>query len=302
MLHPQSAIAFAITAIAGSVLMIGPAQAQDCTLESVTIEGARVSVAYDPFSPSGPAEVLPLQIRTSGDCSGRQIEIAVTPESSNPSPTSLLLYNSADTLPLQIEDRNGRSLVALGGLNFAPGRVARMRLTSEGNVTRADALVLGVTPGQAVRSGEYLGRAAALVRLLDSADEPLAAPFDVVALVSASVGLAAASDLRIDLGELSDGAQSQTRFVVYANTDYELSIRSDNGWRLRQNAEGAGVPYQLSVSGRAAQGAPDTTLAFNRPRSDGRRVHEMNVMLAPPEGAPAGRYHDFITIEISARL
>lgn len=294
---------FALAAPLALAMAVFATPASACTLAAVSVEGAQVALTYDPFTPAAPSASVPLRIQTSGDCNGRSVEVSVAPDVGNPSPAALQLFNGSHTLPVQIEDRTGRSVLALSNLTFAPNRTARLPIGANGEVSNSDALTLGIEPGLATQSGEYLGRARVLVRFTDDA-HVLAAPFDISAIVIPSVGLAAAGDMRLDLGEVRRGARAQTRFVAYANTDYELNIRSDNGWAIRSGgASGPGIPYALSVSGREVrQDANDAQVPFHRPRSDGRRVHEMVVTVPSAHNALAGEYKDYVTIEISARL
>jgi hypothetical protein len=282
------------------LLGLGAAAADPCAVSAVSVEGGDVTLSYDPFTPIGSDVLLVLHAQTAGDCEGQALEIVIAPDLSNPTPTALLLFNGSDSLRLGVFDRNNRPAMAPGGLAFTPGRAARVPLNGAGEVSSADALQLAIEPGQAARAGEYRARARALVRVAGGQDVA-SVPFDVVASVMPSVGLAAAGDMHLDLGEIDAGASAHTRFVAYANTDYELSVSSDHDWAVI-GPNGARVPYDLTISGRPVLHQVSSGLAFGRPTSTGRRVHDMVASVTEFHRAVAGNYIDFVTIEISPRL
>lgn len=287
-----------LIALALMTFTAASSEAFACTLTNVRVEGGQVSLVYDPFAPDGVSASLPVRVETEGDCSGATLEISIQPDAASASPAALILSNGVTTLPVSVQDRSGRSVLTVGGLAPTANRVARIPL-GNGQGASSDTLIVALDRGLAAQSGSYDGRANAVVRLANDA-RTLSAPFDISALVIASVGLAAAGEMRLDVGEIRTGARVQTRFVAYANTDYDLNIRSDNNWTLR--SEAGSVPYRLTVSGRDVRRDAVANVEFQRPRADGRRVHELQVTIPETRDPAAGEYRDFITVEISARL
>jgi hypothetical protein len=293
--------------LAASTLVALPAAA-DCRIDTLLLDGGRVSIPYDPFDTGQVRVALPIRISGS-ECESQRVALAVASESSQPLQAGgVVLTSGADRLAVEIVDRTGANRLKTSELDLQ-GNSAIGRFTGSGSALDEQTLFIQIEPGQMIGPARYL------TRLLLSA-QPIAetgargavavTPFDVEVVVEPTLLLGAGSDTTIDLGELSSGEVSPAvRFTAYANTNYELAVRSETGFRLRRGEADTGLLYRPLIGAAEVtigSQANERVARFTRPSAEGRRSHELQVQLAPFTRPPAGEYSDIVTVEIRSRL
>lgn len=119
-------------------------------------------------------------------------------------------------------------------------------------------------------------------------------------LAGTTGGLAAGSDAAtIDLGELRTGGTGRAFLQLRANTAAHLAFTSRNRGRLVAAAGTGSVPYSLSFDGRPVALAQTDTRTLPPPPTIRGAAYDMTVTIGDVAGAPAGRYSDTVTIDVS---
>jgi hypothetical protein len=207
---------------------------------------------------------------------------------------ALVLRSGSDELEASIRKRSG------GNSNGA------VLVQLDDNGTEANnQLVVFLEPGQAVTAGTYTA-AVTMKPLSQSAERRsgvAAQTFTIAVTVAPTIGLAAASGMLIDLGNIVVGraAPESVRFRAYANIDYTLNFKTDHGLRLRRSYAEAepNIPYVLLFNnGRLTQNG--SRQSFSNPGTVGYREHSLNAEVPAMTLKPAGTYSDFVTVEITA--
>ena len=299
---------------AGASALATGAQAR-CAIGQFAASGAAMS--YDPFDiRSTPAEIT-VRATADGDCRGARVQFSLVRTNASPqSGGQLVLAGSGGgELSADVRDAGGAPQpVAATEVSAFVSNPPYLPVGAAGVLSAAPTLRLTVAPGQPAPPGEYVAHLLLAARVTDQDGQTTqtATPVDLQAYVTPSVRLAAGTnDLNIDLGELSAGEQGQpVRFDAYANLDYDLVVRSQNGFVLaRAGDAGVVAPYQASVSAEAltqaapgGDGAKARMVTFRAPAGDGRRNHTFNVRLGAFKDLPAGVYSDDVTLEIRAKV
>lgn len=99
----------------------------------------------------------------------------------------------------------------------------------------------------------------------------------------------------LDLGDLTRGGSGRFELSVGGNSDYSLSLSSENSGRLISSENPGGIGYQLFVSGRAVSLARGTTVDLG-----GAGRYELLVQTSAAGEAIAGTYHDNLILTITA--
>lgn len=283
-----------VAAVAMS-LPVAAHAANDCRIERPDVQPDIVTGSYDPFSSTVPPRTFEVDVRTRDCPPNRNTFLTID----SPDPT----YHDGRIISLQ----GGGGAVLFATLNDRDGdRGGGSRDVFEFKAGLAT-LYLRLATGQRVPPGLYRATMRAASALNAGNNTPsLSEPFEIVIRVEAAVGLAPANGVALDLAELTDGdrAVQDITFDAYANVDYELRFISDNMFNLKLNggATAPGVAYIPVLDGNPLSTATPRA-DFDMPvSSDNRDRHRLNVSVPSISGAPAGKYQDFLTIEVRARV
>lgn len=290
--------AFVLAIAAAGGLFVSTASAADrCDATAVSVEGARVTISYDPFDNKD--AVAPVVLLTQGECSqpaglrvspgtgaagqsarlvvGRDVDIDFVDEMGRPIPTGF---------PAQSRQAAAPSIAA-GGLRRLPLNTLNARVAAR----------------QPVRPGVYESDAVVMLTSEDGA--MTTARFTVELRVAPSVRLGA--DKRtVDFGELEEGEVQGVDLAAYANANYDIRLMSDNGWRLTRDGRRApgGVSYVARIDGRAATGNGESAAIMPLPQpssNDMISLLNLDFEITDLGDEPPGVYQDWVTVVISAR-
>jgi len=168
---------------------------------------------------------------------------------------------------------------------------------------------IAIPPGQDVPAGQYEDRVDLVLfrendgRLEIASSRTMRIFVDVPARVTASIGGNAnsgGSSTNVDFGTLQTGEKQSVGFSTYANTQYSMHLRSDEGGGLRHDKSSLSIPYTVQVWGqdisseRLAQGAD---ISGSGP---GEQSHSFDITIGNVGGAAAGTYRDRLTLVITA--
>ena len=278
--------------------MVAPSMAHaanDCRVEQPDVQPDVVTGSYDPFFSTIPPRTFQVAVATS-DCPANRNTFLIidAPDPANYDGRTISLIGGGGAVLLAtLNDRDGDH----GGGSKDVFEV------KAGLVT----LYVRLAPGQRVPPGIYRAAMRATSRLNQGNNTPeLGEPFQIVIRVEPAVGLAPANGVELDLAELSNGdrAAQDITFDAYANVDYELRFTSDNAFNLKLNgsATAPGVGYIPLLDGDPVSLAAPRAEYDQPSSSDSRTRHRLNVSVPSISGAPAGKYQDYLTIEIQARV
>jgi spore coat protein U-like protein len=99
----------------------------------------------------------------------------------------------------------------------------------------------------------------------------------------------------LDMGDLTRGGTGRFELSVTGNSDYSLSLSSENAGRLMARGNPDGIGYQLFVGGRAVSLSRGATVDLG-----GSGRYELRVESNPAEQALAGTYEDNLILTITA--
>lgn len=168
---------------------------------------------------------------------------------------------------------------------------------------------IAIPPGQDVSAGRYEDRVDLVLfrendgRLEIASSRTMRVFVDVPARVTASIGGNASSggsSTNVDFGTLQTGEKRSVGFSTYANTQYSMHLRSDEGGGLRHDKSSLSIPYTVQVWGqnisseRLAQGADLSG------SGSGEQSHSLDITIGNVGGAAAGTYRDRLTLVITA--
>lgn len=280
---------------AAAILLPATAHAADCRLDRTDVQPDVVTSSYDPFSATIPSRPFHVDVATTACPANRTLFLVIdAPDPAHSDGRTInLIGGGGAMLSATLSERDGDR----GGGSEDVFEVKAGLIT----------LYLRLAPGQRVPPGLYRAAMRATSRLNHGTTSvDIGEPFQIVVRVEPAVGLAPANGGELDLAELTTGdrAAQDISFDAYANVDYELRLTSDHGFALKRNgsATGFGVDYVPLLDGSPLSTAAPRA-AFDRPpSSDSRTRHRLNVSVPTISGAPAGRYEDYLTIEIQARV
>lgn len=165
-----------------------------------------------------------------------------------------------------------------------------------------------IEPGQLVAKGTYLDQVT--VNVYDVSTGTPVGPIatrsaqvktKVRSVVSASVIVDGVSRPlngsvgTLDMGDLTRGGAGRFELAVSGNSDYSLSLSSENAGNLVSPGIQGGIGYRLYVSGRQVSLSRGSTVDLG---GDGR--YELRVETDPAGQALAGTYSDNLILTISA--
>lgn len=106
----------------------------------------------------------------------------------------------------------------------------------------------------------------------------------------------------IDFGELATGLEREVFVQIRANNAYDLTVESENQWRLRHTGRPGlpAIPYTVTLDGRTTGAAGPLRMQRPRPRSAAGEVLPMRVRIGEVEGRLAGRYRDVVHVSVTA--
>ncbi len=167
-----------------------------------------------------------------------------------------------------------------------------------------------VPSGQLVGGGRYDDRVEVEVWLLEGGlpgrrlarREPQVRA-DVVETVQTSVTidgaerpLAGGTVGTLDFGTLESGTSRAFLLSVQGNTDYQVTLESENRGSL--TGPSGSIPYTLSLDGRGVGLGSGTTLSYTNARA---RTHSVVVSIGDIGRAIAGTYQDNLQLTVTAR-
>lgn len=100
----------------------------------------------------------------------------------------------------------------------------------------------------------------------------------------------------VDFGALETGASRAFQLTVQGNTDYRVTIESENEGRL--DGGGGSIPYSLAIDGQAVGLGSGATLNYTNARA---RTHALVVSVGDIGRALAGTYTDNLYLTVTAR-
>lgn len=166
-----------------------------------------------------------------------------------------------------------------------------------------------IPPGQVVKKGTYTDRVT--VNVYEVRNGVPVGPIDsrsaqvrakVREVVSASVtvngvtrALSGSSGV-LDMGELSRTGGGSFELRVAGNSDYDLSLSSENAGRLISADNPDGIGYSVSVGGRTSRLTRGTSFSLG-----GNGTYTVGVQVDDVSRALAGTYSDNLILIISAR-
>lgn len=289
-----------LAVVGAGVLLAGPALACVPKIESLS---APRTEGYEPFAAATGSHPIDVSIRNFGS-SACQLRLAVVDATPGNDRT---LERTGVALRYELLTPGGAILPNV----LDPGSAAPSFVIEAGQSYKVS-LFLEAPAGQVKPSGGYEDRLT--FRLLDPAGAPLLEHGKFVGLqvrARAEVNLAGTTgsfasgvmNQSLDLGELSDGAQSRTFIQVRANESVNVTMRSENLGELRnsQVADAPGILYGVMVDGETADLGSGEHILSRRPALtlDGS-AYEMILTVPPPGPRFAGRYSDIITIDVTA--
>jgi spore coat protein U-like protein len=166
-----------------------------------------------------------------------------------------------------------------------------------------------IPPGQVVNKGTYTDQVT--VNVYEIRDGTPVGPIDsrsanvrakVREVVSASVTVngvtrtLSGSSGVLDMGELSRTGGGSFELRVEGNSDYDLSLSSENAGRLVSADNSDGIGYSVSVGGRTSRLTRGTSFSLG-----GNGTYTVAVQVDDVSRALAGTYSDNLILIISAR-
>ena len=273
--------------IAGCVLALSGTAVAACPGYGIAGSQPAGSDDYDPAAPT--EEVLGLSLRAVGAVDPACAALAVTIRPSGRQ--GLRLRNGPSALDTSILASGAFSTAASNAISLS---AATRTALAGGETVTFD--VLSLRPGQFARSGRY-----ALPLEVEIGSEIR----DLVTLrvdVIPSIRFENASrsgQHRIDLGELSDGAQAGAAFFYRTNATLRVDVRSDNNGALLHETEDGPhgrIAYVAFVNGRRI-GSLDGTESLEFLRTDGGiQAGQVRIEVPPSPGRYAGIYRDVLTL------
>lgn len=276
-----------------------------CDIGGVNIVGGAIDARYDVFSSADLSTPIRLTSTGDPDCAGVLVRLRIQPDETDPNAASggLRLSNGAAFLRADISDRSGRARL---GQASSAGVSPVFRLNATGGLDAGE-LTLTMPRGQRSPPGSFIGRFQLVTEALgEDGDVVSSQAVSAVVLVEVapSVSLSAAWGAQLDLGEIRSGGRSlkPLSFRAYANTPYEISIKSDNKFDLVRESAIAGptIPYVPVLSDTVLPSGSERTREFLSPGNAGYRDHSLDVEVPLMEPRAAGDYHDYLTVEIRA--
>lgn len=167
-----------------------------------------------------------------------------------------------------------------------------------------------IPPGQLAGSGRHMDRVRVEVYLLEDglpgrrlATRQIQVRADVVESVQTVVTIDGSERPltggvvgTLDFGDMQSGSTRAFQLDVRGNTDYQVTLESENQGRLLGSA--GSIPYSLSVDGqRLGLGGP-ATLSYTNARA---RSHSVVVSVGDIGRALAGTYQDNLCLTVTAR-
>lgn len=304
-------IAIAAIAAFATAAIASPASAAACRITQLTVPG--IAAVYDPFDENFTPPTVQMSVQTSGDCTGARIEFALGPTPSNPETgAKAKLVQGASSLFATVMAGGQPRPIVTAAAAFRSNPLS-LPIGSAGQITGDPSLALTLDRGQVAPPGLYAATLAMFARLIDADGRQSTSDSQLNLSVSVkpSVRLAAgAGQLSIDLGELRPGAVGgPVGFDAYANADYTVQLRSDNGFVMRRGGTGTapGVPYTPTLTNGtvttvANEGATAIRQAFFDAPASGMRHHALRVTVNAFAALAAGQYSDVMTLEIRARI
>lgn len=204
----------------------------------------------------------------------------------------------------QIELRNGSSVLVTQILpSSAVGVVtsAAVNISSKGtsDLVKTGGLalpILKIFPGQYVPPGQY---SADLELQIGNGAPEL---FSIVVMVEPALRFIAGTGgtRRLDLGDVSAGAQKTDSFAYHTNAPLSVSVHSDNGGVLVHSLgrDYGQIPYSAYLSGRPLSLARPSILSLDL-RNTEVQSEQLKVVVAPQPARYAGQYSDTLTLEFT---
>lgn len=281
------------------------ATANACEVSGVGVVGGAVDARYDVFSSSDLAAPVRLTSASNPECAGTLVRLRIVADETDPNAVTnngLQLSNGATTLAADITDRGGARLGRIGSVGASPV----FRLNAAGALDVSE-LTLTMPRGQRSAPGSYIGRFKILTETLDDGGNVTSSQAESAAVmvdVTASVSLAATTGATLDLGEIQAGGRSlkPLSFRAYANTPYEISITSDNGFTLVRgvSTNTPAIPYTPVLSDVVLPSGEQRSRDFSSPGTAGYKDHILDVEVPNLQLRAAGDYHDYLTVRIRA--
>ena len=174
-------------------------------------------------------------------------------------------------------------------------------------------LFLDIPSGQVVRGGVYESQIT--VRLFSGStaaptlveQRQLGFSVNVPAVITAGfddLGGTRRKATDFDFGTLKTGASRSTSLHVMTNSDYAITLTSETGGVMKHERPEAafGIPYEVTVDGRSLSlGAAPATISNGRATGATPAIKDVTVRIGKvPANAPAGHYHDTITLTVSS--
>lgn len=201
---------------------------------------------------------------------------------------------------------DGRSL--LGSPDNVPN--PDLMLDVGGGERKTFDLKFVISRGQFVTPGDYEDRIK--VSLFSMADSKVSelSKRDVVLVQRVapefSISVAGAGQkTTLDFGVLTQGATRDVKLSTRSNTDYKLTVESENSGRLRLTPPVSGKDWTVDYNAKLDSSALDlqrdkwssSALAVN---AGGLVEHNLEVTIGPTDAKRAGTYKDVLTIAIEA--
>lgn len=218
-----------------------------------------------------------------------------------------MMQHAGERLAYELYKDGSRSQ-PIGNINGPESGLFKLTLDERND--RAEIQVyIHVPPGQVVRKGPYQDRvvvnayelrngtpvgpiATRLVQVRARVREVVDA---AVTVNGATRPLSGTSGV-LDMGELSRTGGGRFDLTVNGNSDYTLSLSSENAGRLVAPANGGSIDYQVAVQGRTLSLSRGTNIDLG-----GNGRYQIDVIVGDVSRALAGTYRDNLILTISAR-
>jgi spore coat protein U-like protein len=294
----------AVLAIAGAGLSAASARAQSCDASFAGVENLTFqSRSYDVYRTDDLTGNGEIRVVRTGDA---PCQIAVALKSDSPGERELRGPAGALVYSIREDSANGITLANTD----RPAANGTLKASLSDRDAVAFPLVLRLPAEQTVPAGQYNDTVTAYLydlsnlRQLDRRTFTPSVRVDARADVSVSASTPgfdiASTFTTLDLGELRTGERAQAFVTVRSTSDYELSLASDNGARLRREGGGETIDYQASLDGSSVQ-LTKTARTVERGRGptarDGRS-YRLEVRIGSVDRKRAGTYSDRIRIRV----
>jgi len=283
--------------LAGFVVSTGLSMSAALACDGKLDVGSRlVATGYSPFDPADKQNIIRISVENTSEQScrfGIGFDYSATGGKLGDELSYQLSYKGSSLLGSPVNDSS-----------------PDLRLDVEAGVRRTLDLKFVVSKGQFVRPGDY--EDSIKVSLFSKSDKNFTelSKQDVVLVQKVapdfSISIAGAGQkTTLDFGVLTQGATRDVKLSTRSNTDYKLTVASDNNGKLRLTPPVSGKDWTVDYDAKLGS----STLNLERDKwstsalavdKGGLVEHNLEVTIGSTDAKRAGTYKDVLTIVIEA--